>query len=167
MTGVDISLERLSACRTVVSKYKCHNTTLVLGDGTTFDAPPPSLDQPPLHRRTTKMSRRKRRATLPQVPHCTCVKAELAIGEVKDDDKDDGHDAGQCDDEVDAEVVEASACTHRILHRATDFHVARDGAQGRLYDKASGNCGCDVLIGAGAGGRRLHARRVAQGYDDQ
>jgi hypothetical protein len=43
VTGIDISEQRLAACRTMVNKYKCSNVRLMLGDGTTFLGPPPSL----------------------------------------------------------------------------------------------------------------------------
>lgn len=42
-TGVDLSMERCSACRTVLSKYAVPGCRLFRGDATTFDLPPPNL----------------------------------------------------------------------------------------------------------------------------
>ena len=41
LTGVDVSEERLAACRTLCSKYRISNVRLVLGDGRCFATPPP------------------------------------------------------------------------------------------------------------------------------
>ena len=41
LTGVDVSLPRLSSCRNLLHKYKCSHTTLYRADGRTFHQPPP------------------------------------------------------------------------------------------------------------------------------
>ena len=41
LTGVDISLQRLSSCRNLLKKYSIGNTRLCLADGRSFSAPPP------------------------------------------------------------------------------------------------------------------------------
>ena len=41
ITGVDVSLPRLSSCRNLLHKYQCRNITLCLTDGRTFQQPPP------------------------------------------------------------------------------------------------------------------------------
>ena len=166
VTGVDVCLERLSACRTLVAKYGCGNTTLVLGDGTTFDAPPPSYGLQPQHRRTVKMSRRKRRAALMPVPHCTCALQPAPAMTAEGDDGDDDTEIAAIDQAVEAAADMSTVlggCAHRILHRSRDFRVLHDPAQPRLYDKACVRRRCSSLSGAGAGGCGLHARRVAQG----
>jgi 16S rRNA C967 or C1407 C5-methylase (RsmB/RsmF family) len=48
LTGVDISEERLAACRTLCQKYGVHNARLLVHDGCTFDAPPPLRRERPL-----------------------------------------------------------------------------------------------------------------------
>ena len=40
LTGVDVSLPRLSSCRNLLHKYRCTNTTLYFADGRTFQRPP-------------------------------------------------------------------------------------------------------------------------------
>ena len=46
LTGVDVSLPRLSSCRNLLHKYQCRNTTLCLADGRTFRQPPPAPTTP-------------------------------------------------------------------------------------------------------------------------
>ena len=49
LTGVDVSLPRLSSCRNLLHKYHCVNTTLCLADGRTFQRPPPPPPLSPTH----------------------------------------------------------------------------------------------------------------------
>eukprot|EP00962_Isochrysis_galbana_P043416 scaffold16523_cov117-Isochrysis_galbana.AAC.1 len=45
VTGVDISAERLGACRTLCCKYGIANARLLVADATTFADPPPAVHQ--------------------------------------------------------------------------------------------------------------------------
>ena len=42
LTGVDVSLPRLSLCRNLLHKYDCRDVTLALADGRSFQQPPPA-----------------------------------------------------------------------------------------------------------------------------
>ncbi len=76
MTGVDISMQRLASCRTMINKYKCPNVILVLGDGTTFDVPPPTFESdvgdPDCKVTHSKKRSKRRKHRHEAVRHCEC-----------------------------------------------------------------------------------------------
>ena len=156
VTGVDVSMERLSSCRTLVDKYACINVRLVLGDGTSFDAPPPSYQPPLLPPVPQKKQSRRQKKQLHPMAHCQCSDVS-AVAEL-DDDKDGEVQA--------AEAAPQHSCPHRQFHRSRGFSVTADPALCRLYDKVIGLV-CissiqDLICAAGDCRRRVHARRFHQ-----